>query len=117
MIYQENDKRTTTTIATSSSSTRARAYAREATLAEKTMAQMSAESIRALYYDVLGRPMPRATERQLLQALEMGTPAQYFTYALEEAANAPMPSWRYALAIVARLKAQQVPPEDLLWWC
>lgn len=106
-----NNKRTATTTTTDASSSSTRAHARE------TLLQMSLETIRTDYLDILGRPMPRYTERQLLQDLqENETPAIYFRYALQEAASAPMPSWRYVLAIVARLKRQQVPEEDLMWW-
>ncbi len=60
--------------------------------------------------------MPRFTEGQLRADLEQGTPSIYYRYALAEAANAPHPSWRYALAIVARLKRQNVPEDDLMFW-
>ena len=108
-----NIKRTTTT-ETSSSSTRVRA--REG-IADQTLLQMSLETIRRDHQDILGRPMPRFTEQQLLNDLQTGTPAIYYRYALQETASAPLPSWRYVLAIVARLKRQQIPEEDLLWWC
>ena len=106
-----NEKRTTTTTEVSSSSTRAHAHAREA------MLQLNIDTLRTYHMEILGRPMPRFTERQLLHDLqENETPAIYYTYALQEAAAAPMPSGRYVLAIVARLKRQQVPEDDLLWW-
>lgn len=108
---------TTTTTETSSSSTRVRAYACARDLAAETLLQMNLESIRTDFLDIMGRPLPRFTERQLQQDLqENDTPAIYYRYALREAASAPMPSWRYVLAIVARLKRQQVPEDDLLWW-
>ena len=107
-----NEKRTTTTTTASSSSTRARA--REE-LAQNTMLELSLDSIRRDHADILGRPMPRYTERLLILDLQEGTPSIYYRYALQEAAAAPMPSWRYVLAIVARLKRQQIPEEDLLW--
>lgn len=119
MEYQENSKRTnkTTTTTASSSSTRVRAYAREEypTLAERTLLEMAINTLRQEHMDILGRPMPRFTESQLTRDLEQGTPSVYYRYALAEAANAPMPSWRYVLAIVARLKRQNVPEDDLLW--
>lgn len=108
------ERETTTTSTTSSSSTRVRAYARE----EKTdrqIAELCLEPLLPLYHDVIGRPMPRFTQEKLLLDLEEGTPGTYYRYALEEAANAPMPSWRYVLAIVARLKRQQVDPFDLIF--
>ena len=110
------EKRTTTTTTTtaSSSSTRARAYARED--AERTLRNMALEHIRKNHQDILGRPMPAYTEARLIEDLEAGTPGIYYQYALQEAAGAPYPSWRYVMAIVARLKRQQVPEEDLLYW-
>lgn len=114
-MYNENEKRTTTeTITTaSSSSTRARAHEE---LSKKAFAHMSFDTILRDHQDILSRPMPQFTQRQLLADLEAGTPGIYYRYALQEAAFAPMPSWRYVLAIVARLKRQQIPPEDLLWF-
>ena len=104
---------TTTTTETTSSSTRVHAHA----CARETLAQMALDSIRQDFHDIMGRPLPRFTERQLQQDLtENETPAIYYRYALREAAAAPLPSWRYVLAIVARLKRQQVPEDDLLWW-
>ncbi len=107
------ERMTTTTTETSSSTTRVRAHAH----AREAMLEINMESIRQDYLDILGRPIPRYTERQLLQDLqENETPAIYYRYALQETASAPMPSWRYVLAIVARLKRQQVPEDDLMWW-
>lgn len=112
-MYNENEKRTTTetTTTASSSSTRVRAYA----CAREAWAQINFEEILRDHQDILARPMPQFTQRQLLADLEAGTPGIYYRYALQETASAPMPSWRYVLAIVARLKRQQIPPEDLLW--
>lgn len=110
------DSKTTTT-ETSSSSTRVRTHACARDLAAETILQLSLESIRTDFQDIMGRPLPRFTERQLQQDLqENETPPIYYRYALREAASAPLPSWRYVLAIVARLKRQQVPEDDLLWW-
>lgn len=93
----------------SSTSTRAHALARE------TLINMAVEGIRQLHADILGRPMPRYTEQQLISDLEAGTPAAYYRYALKESAFAPYPSWRYAMAIVARLKRQRVDEADLIF--
>ncbi|MGN0754724.1 MAG: hypothetical protein ACI4ME_09705 [Aristaeellaceae bacterium] len=113
------EKRTTTTTTitgTSSSSTRARAYARDEADKKKALLEIGIDELRKDHFDILGRPMPRWTEARLREDLESGTPTGYYNYALSEAASAPAPSWRYVLAIVARLKAQHIPPEDLLWW-
>ena len=112
-MYNENEKRTTTTT-TASSSTRAHARTR-GELASYALIRITFEEILRDHSDILARPMPQFTQRQLLADLEAGTPGIYYRYALQETASAPMPSWRYVLAIVARLKRQQIPPEDLLW--
>lgn len=104
--------RTTTTDTGSStmtcSSTHARAH-------EETLLEVSVEGIRRDYANILGRAMPRYTEAQLRADLKSGTPSEYYDYALGETANAPFPSWRYTLAIVARLKKQHVSPEELFF--
>lgn len=41
------------------------------------------------------------------------TPIEYFLYGLSEAAQAPRPSWRYALAVIHRLEREQVDPATL----
>jgi hypothetical protein len=72
-----------------------------------------AELLRLQYADVIGAPMPPATLRRLLLDLIEGTPWQYYEYALEQTELAPRPSWRYAMAIVSRVKAEAVPVEAL----
>lgn len=99
---------TPTSSSTSSTSTRARAYAREAEI------EYSVQTIRDTYLDIIGRKMPDCFARQTRADLISGVPSIYYSYALEEAAKAPMPSWRYVLAIVTRLRRQRVPEEDLL---
>lgn len=78
--------------------------------------RMNVEALRALYADCIGSPMPMAIHRRVLLALQDGEPYEYYRYALEEAAAAPRPSWRYVQAIIARLHREQVPPEDLSPW-
>lgn len=71
------------------------------------------ELLREQYAQTIGRDMPMAIMKQLLLAILGGTPWQYYEYALEEAALAPMPSWRYVMAIVNRLVNQAVPIDRL----
>ena len=75
------------------------------------MVRASCEKLRLLYEESIGRQMTGAILRQLLLSLIEGTPAEYYQYALEETACAPLPSWRYTMAIVKRLQAQRVPPD------
>lgn len=105
-----NEKRTATTTPTTASSSSTRARAREA------LTEMAVESIRKDFSEIFNRPMPRFTESQLRADLDQGTPSIYYRYALSETALAPAPAWRYTLAIVTRLKKQQIPEEDLLYW-
>lgn len=111
-MYHENEKRTTTTIntsITSSSTTRASARAREAEI------NVAVEGLRELYFDAIGQPMTAICERALRRSLEGGTPYVFYHYALEETAFAPRPSWRYAEAIVRRLIAQGVDEESVMF--
>lgn len=75
------------------------------------MVRASCEKLRLLYEESIGHRMTGAILRQLLLSLIEGTPAEYYQYALEETACAPLPSWRYTMAIVKRLQAQRVPPD------
>ena len=108
-MYQ-NNKRTTTTTTTSSSSssTSTRAHAREAEI------NVSVESIKELYQAAIGSPMTDICQRYLRRDLEAGIPYIYYHYALEQTAFAPRPSWRYTMAIVARLRREEVDPAALM---
>lgn len=76
--------------------------------------RISCEALREKYLLCIGRPMPPSVHRQLLLDLIDGGHYEYYSYALDEAAIAPQPSWRYVLAIIRRLYRDQVPPESLL---
>lgn len=76
--------------------------------------RISCEALREKYLACIGRPMPPSVHRQLLLDLIDGGHYEYYSYALDEAAIAPQPSWRYVLAIIRRLYRDNVPPESLL---
>ena len=79
-------------------------------LSDKSTRQMLAmEELKMLYFDTIGREIPRAIAEPLLRDIREGTPAQYYRYAMEQTLLAPRPSWRYTLAIVARLKRTNCP--------
>ena len=80
-------------------------------------ARVACEGLREQYAACIGIPMSQAIHRRLLLDLIEGTPYQYYRYALDEASIAPKPSWRYVLAIVARLHREGVPPESLITIC
>ena len=100
-----NEKRTTTTTTdtttatTRSSSIHARAREEDVNTA--------LEEIAELYQDVLGRSIPRFLLKQLSLDLLIGRKAEWYTFALKEAAAAPSPSWRYVEAIVRRLESKE----------
>lgn len=75
--------------------------------------RIACEDLRERYTECIGTPMPQIIHKRLLLDLLDGTPYEYYSYALDEASIAPKPSWRYVLAIVARLHREQVPPESL----
>lgn len=78
------------------------------------LVRLSVEAIREKYMICIGRPMPPSIHRTLLLDLIDGGHYQYYSYALDEAAMAPQPSWRYVMAIVRRLYREEVPPDSLL---
>lgn len=80
---------------------------------ENAAVRISCEALREKYLLCIGRPMPPSVHRQLLLDLIEGGHYEYYSYALDEAAIAPQPSWRYVLAIIRRLYREQVPPESL----
>lgn len=118
-MQTRTEKRTTTTTTTSSSSntthTRACAYAREASeeKAREIELNVQVEDLRSLYAQAIGAPMSPMIAKELRHELEAGTPYIYYHYALWQTAYAPRPSWRYTLAIVRRLKNQDVSERDL----
>lgn len=84
---------------------------------QNSLIRIACEDLREQYAACIGYPMSQAIHRRLLLDLIEGTPYQYYRYALDEAAIAPKPSWRYVLAIVARLHREGVPPESLITIC
>lgn len=98
---------TTTTSSSTSSSTTTVQNCQQ--MADDAVLRNRCELLRMQYQEIIGQDMPFATLKQLLRALIGGTPWQYYEYALEEAALAPYPSWRYVMAIVNRLTAESVP--------
>lgn len=71
---------------------------------------MDLETIKLRYHNCLGMAMPKHLQDQVRGWLEGNTiPAEYFLYGLQEAAYAPRPSWRYAMAVVRRLADEHYP--------
>lgn len=74
---------------------------------------MAVERLKAEFYDAFGREMPRAIAQQVLKDVRSGTPAAYYSYAIEQTIYAPRPSWRYTMAIVARLQRTMASVDDM----
>lgn len=71
---------------------------------------MDVELIKKRYYDCLGTTMPEYLASQVHGYLQGNTiPCEYFLFGLQEAATAPRPSWRYAMAVVRRLAQERYP--------
>lgn len=72
-------------------------------------ADLQINDIREMYQEIFGRKMPYCIERDVRSDLEDDQSGEsvydWYIYALEEAAAAPMPSWRYVQAIMRRLMA------------
>lgn len=102
-------KRTTTTSSTSSTTTTSTTTVQDSQI----LLRNKVELLRQLYEDAVGQTMPASALRQLLTSITNGTPWQYYEYALEETATAPQPAWRYTMAIVRRLIAEQAPADNV----
>lgn len=74
---------------------------------------MAVERLKSEFYDAFGREMPRAIAQQVLKDIRSGTPAAYYSYAIEQTIYAPRPSWRYTMAIVARLQRTMASEDDM----
>lgn len=74
---------------------------------------MAVERLKGEFYDAFGREMPRAIAQQVLKDIRSGTPAAYYSYAIEQTIYAPRPSWRYTMAIVARLQRTMASEDDM----
>lgn len=106
----EDEQSTTSTSSTSTTTTTSKQLCQRM----ESAARVACEDLREKYAECIGRPMPPSIHRRLLLDLLDGAPYAYYSYALDEAAMAPQPSWRYVLAIVGRLTREQVQPESLL---
>lgn len=74
---------------------------------------LAVERLKMEFEDAFGRAMPRAIAQQVLRDIRAGTPAAYYSYAIEQTMFAPRPSWRYTMAIVARLQRTMASEDDM----
>lgn len=109
----KKDINTSTSSSTSSTSTSSTTVQFCQYLEEEEMLRNRCELLRKQYSDCIGEAMTKPVMRQLLLSLIDGTPWEYYEYAIEEAALAPVPSWRYIQAIVRRLVTQAVPVDQI----
>lgn len=79
---------------------------------KETRVSLAMEDLKRMHEDAFDRSMPRSIAVAVLRDLRSGTPAGYYRYAIEETLLAPRPSWRYTLAIVARLKRTKADLTD-----
>lgn len=112
-LYRRTEDEQSTTSTSSSSTTTTTTTSVQLCQQMDSAARVACEDLREKYLECIGRPMPPSIQRRLLLDLLDGAPYAYYSYALDEAAMAPQPSWRYVLAIVGRLTRERVPPETL----
>lgn len=74
---------------------------------------LAMERLKKEFEDAFSRPMPRAIAETVLRDIRAGTPAAYYSYAIEQTIFAPRPSWRYTMAIIARLKRTMANEDDM----
>lgn len=71
------------------------------------------ENIIDTYKQAIGTPNQLVISRIKQDILEHRIPHQYYTYALEQTAFAPRPSFAYCQAIIRRLCRERVDPREL----
>lgn len=108
--YNDNEQQTAAAEPVSSSTTTVRKPPYFDKLARQSMAM---ERLKKEFFDTFDRPMPRAIAEQVLRDLRTGTPSAYYSYAMEQTILAPRPSWRYTMAIVARLQRTMADVDDM----
>lgn len=97
----------------SSSGARAHAYAHERPNAAAIQkAANHNHFMEQQYRYCIGEDMPQWVKDNMGMYSER-VPFEYIIYALAEAAMAPRPSWRYAVAIIKRLEREAVDPQTL----
>lgn len=111
---QQQPAPTTTTTATATTSKQLCQFVEEVGEHAAAVARYHCEALRQQYMNCIGRPMPPSIHRKLLLDLIDGAEFEYYRYAIDEAAIAPQPSWRYVMAIVRRLQREKVPPSSLV---
>lgn len=80
---------------------------------KETRQMMAMERLKNEFQDTFNYAMPRAIAAQVLKDIRSGLPAAFYTYAMSETLLAPRPSWRYTMAIIARLKRTRATVEDM----
>ena len=72
---------------------------------EHTENDVNVVEIAEMYQDVLGRPMPRFVEREVLTMLDSGIQADMICAVLAYTGGAPRPSWVYARTVLEKQAA------------
>lgn len=107
MDFERTKRGTTTTTTSTENRTTTTTSSSTTTTQEESHTPTVIESLLYLYREAIGRNAPSMVCEELTYHLCMACDwqAEWVEYALQETAYAPMPSWRYAQAIIRRLSS------------
>lgn len=81
--------------------------------ASSALISLNIQAIVELYKQSIGIPNRIVVQKIKEDLTDRKIPHQYYTYALEQTAFAPRPSFQYCQAIIRRLCRERVDPRDL----
>lgn len=107
MELNRTERGTTTTTTSTKKSTTTTTSSSTTTTQEETHIPVVMETLLSMYREAIGRNAPSMVVEEITYHLCMVCDWQpdWVEYALQETAYAPMPSWRYAQAIIRRLSS------------
>ena len=100
-------------ISTSTSTTTTSSRCSSQSPSSSAQTSLNIQAIVELYKQSIGIPNRIVIQKIKEDLTEWKIPHQYYTYALEQTAFAPRPSFQYCQAIIRRLCRERVDPRDL----
>lgn len=107
MEFARTERGTTSTTTTTKNSTTTTSSTSTTTTQEEIHTPSVIESLLSLYHEAIGRNAPTMISEEITYhvCIQHDWKPEWVEYALQETSYAPMPSWRYAQAIIRRLSS------------
>ena len=107
MDFERTERGTTSTTTTTKNSTTTTSSTSTTTTQEENHSPSVIESLLSLYHEAIGRNPPSMISEEITfhVCIQHDWKPEWVEYALQETSYAPMPSWRYAQAIIRRLSS------------